>query len=148
MRFRNFYLFTEADPAGGAPPGMPPAGGPPGMGPAPGMPPAGGGMGGDPMGGGMGAPPGGMGGPGAAGPQPTVPAHADVWEVLEAILGNKPVKPQQQVPSGSGGPPPGGDPMGGMGGMPPMGGPPPGMGQPGPMGTGMSQPPGGSPLMM
>jgi hypothetical protein len=109
-------------------------GGPPG-----GAPPMGGGMGGDPMGGGMGAPPGGGGGAGA---QPTIPQHADVWDVLDAILNHKPLPEENK------------DQQGGQDGQPPMGGPPPmGGGQP-PMGGGMGAPPpmggpqGGSPLMM
>jgi hypothetical protein len=105
MRFRQFYLLTEADPMGGMGGGAPPMGGPPG-----GAPPMGGGMGGDPMGGGMGAPPGGGGGAGA---QPTIPQHADVWDVLDAILNHKPLPEENK------------DQQGGQDGQPPMGGPPP-----------------------
>lgn len=88
-------------------------------------------MGGDPMGGGMGAPPGGgMGG--GAGAQPTIPQHADVWDVLDSILNHKilPQDEQPQQPPQMGG----GSPM--MGGPPQMGGPPM-----------MGGPPGGSALM-
>lgn len=125
MRFRHFILL-EQDPGMGAPPGM---GGPP-----PGGDPMGGGMGGpppggDPMGGGMGGPP-----PGAAPtppePQP-IPQHANVWDVLDSILGSKPIEQEEQLKKyksqkaelsaqkSSEAPPPGGPPPGmGSGGPP------------------------------
>jgi len=124
---------APADPMGGA--GAPPP-----------MDPMGGMGGGDPMGGmGGGDPMGGMGGEQQAQP---VPTHADVWEVLDAILHNKKIKepkPAQimQPPGGGmggmGAPPMGGDPMGGMGAPPMGGGAPPApmdMGAPGPAGGG------------
>ena len=115
MDFKSF-LLNENDPMMG---GMP--GGDPMMG---GVPPAndpmmGGGMGGPPMGG-MGMDPmGGMGGPpmggGMGGENPALPQEADVWEVLDSLLNNKPMKkeekPQQAPPQ-----------MGGMNSPSPMGG--------------------------
>ena len=61
----------------------------------------GGGMGGDPMaGGGMGAPPMGMdpmgGGMGGQPEPPPVPSYADVWDVLDSILNQKPLEHEQQ----------------------------------------------------
>lgn len=109
---------------------------------APAADPMGAGGMGDPMGGGpMGADPmadpmGGMGGDPMADPmggeeetQP-VPTHADVWDVLDAILNKKKIfepKPAQIIKPPGGGDPMGGgmggDPMGGMGGGAPMGAP-------------------------
>jgi hypothetical protein len=125
MRFREFVFNEEPmDMGGGAPPmGGDPMGGAPPMG----GDPMGGGMGMDPMGGGM-APP--MGG-GEQEPPP-VPIFADVWDVLDSILNQKPLEQEEllaqqqqqqaeQPPADpmAGGmpPPPGGDPM--AGGMPP-----------------------------
>lgn len=98
-------------------------------------------MGGDPMGGGMGGPPmggdpmGGMGAPpmggdpmmGGGQPEPPpVPAFADVWDVLDHLLNQKPLeheeKQQAQQQQQAEQPPP--DPNAGM--MPPD---PTGMGQ-------------------
>ncbi len=108
MRFRHFIL-NEADPIGGPPPGGPPMGGPPPGGP-PGLggPPPGGppGLGGPPMGGppGLGAPP--MGGPPMGGPPgagaapdepPTIPKHANVWDVLDHILNKKPLEHEKKL---------------------------------------------------
>jgi hypothetical protein len=132
MRFRTFILL-EQDPMGG---GADPMGG--------GAPPMGGPPMGDPMGGGMGGPPmggdpmgGGMGGAAPTPPEPQpIPQHADVWTVLDSLLGGKPIEQEERLkkyqsqkaqlsdqnpPPSPGGPPPGmgsgGDPMGGgMGG--------------------------------
>jgi basic salivary proline-rich protein 1/2 len=131
MRFRQYFLLTEEDPAAGAPPMAAPSGlTPPAGAPPMGAPPPG--MGGDPMGGGMGAP------PGAAGPaeSPVIPQNANVWDVLDSILNHKPLKhdedlKKQQQQKAQNPSPAGQSPMGG----PPMGGPPP-------MGGG------GGPLMM
>jgi hypothetical protein len=104
ITFREFLILNEAPPgppglAGPAalPPGGP--GGPPGLGGPPGMggppPPIGGG--GPPPG--LGGPPG-MGGPpmgGAPGQQQPVMKMktADVWEVLERVLGMQPDNPDK-----------------------------------------------------
>lgn len=68
---------------------------------------------------------GGMGGGGMPGqqPPPVIPRNADVWEVLEAILGNKPLpkheQPEQQnAPEGMPGE---GQAPGAMGASPLMG---------------------------
>jgi len=131
----NFRKFLNEDAMGGAPPmggapggdmGAPPPGGAPPMG----MDPMGG-MGGAPPMGGMGDPMGGGGGVDT----PPIPQFADVWDVLDAILNNKPLEepppppPQQEQPPAGGEMPQ--DPMGagmGMGGMEqqPMGQPPQG----------------------
>jgi hypothetical protein len=93
MRFRQFYLLVENDPMGNA--GAPPAGGPP-MG---GAPPGGPLPMSDPMGG-MSGPPG-MGAPLSAtgvssNEPPAVPKNANVWDVLDSILNNKPLEHEKQ----------------------------------------------------
>ena len=95
MRFKEFILNEDAGappgPPGGAgpmgiPPGGPPMGGPPGGAGPMGMPP--GGAGADPMGGGPPMPP--AGGAAPVGPQVAAKMRdADVWTVLEKILGNQ-----------------------------------------------------------
>lgn len=62
-----------------------------GMGGPPGGPP-----GGDPMGGGMGGPPPGGAAPTPPEPQP-IPQHADVWDVLDSILGHHPIEQEKQL---------------------------------------------------
>lgn len=64
------------------------------------MDPMGGGMGGppggDPMAGGMGGPP--MGGAAPTPPEPQpVPQHANVWDVLDSILGSKPIEQEEKL---------------------------------------------------
>jgi len=122
MRFRHFILLEQDPGMGGGPPGAPP------------MDPMAGGMGGppggDPMGGGMGGPPPGGAAPTPPEPQP-IPQHADVWDVLDSILGHQPIEQEKQLKKyksqkaelSAQNPPPGG---------PPGGGPPPGMGSGGP----------------
>ena len=95
MKFKEFLLLEQDPMMGGAPMGAPMGGAPMGdpmMGGAPpmgdpmmgGAPPMG-----DPM---MGGAP--MGGPPAAPTQQqiVIPKEADVWEVLDAILNNKPIE--------------------------------------------------------
>ena len=120
MRFRKFILLEDAPPMGMTPPADPIGGQP--MGAAPPM--------GDPMGGpppGMGAPPPPMGGGMGANPEPQpVPQHADVWDVLDALLTHQPIKQEEQLKKyksqkaqlsaqNSPPPPPGGPPGGPLG---------------------------------
>jgi len=131
MRFRDFIIIEEGPmDMGGAPMGgAPPMGGDP----------MGGGMGGDPMGGGMDPMAGGAPPPMGGGEQepPPVPQYADVWDVLDSLLNQKPLEQEEELakqqqqqaeeppadPMGMA--PPGGDMMGGA---PPA--PAPGMADP------------------
>jgi hypothetical protein len=69
---------------------------------------------------------------GGAPQNPSLPQEADVWEVLDSILNNKPVQEKKPTPKAPAPPMGGGSP--GMGGGPPMGMGSPAMGGGSPMG--------------
>lgn len=124
MKTFREYILTEVDAA--PPPTGAPPGGDPGLGGlgVPGTPPGGpgaipGGLGGPSLGGlggpglgglggpggmpGMpGAPPGGM--PMGAMPPPKQIKPLDVWDILEKILGNKPIEDEKEEKTGSASP--------------------------------------------
>lgn len=95
------------------------------------MDPMAGGMGGppggDPMGGGMGGPPPGGAAPTPPEPQP-IPQHADVWDVLDSILGHHPIEQEKQLKKYKSQQAE----LSSQNSPPPPGGPPPGMGSGGP----------------